>query len=115
MLLAPLGLFLVAAFFGLYMAFRIFAGSLAPWAASVLHLLLGASGLVLLAIGYVQGQLTTAAAIGFGILVVAALGGLTMGVIHLRKKLPPKGLVVVHAGAAVAGVATLAAVALNLI
>jgi hypothetical protein len=115
MLLAPLGLFVVAALFGLYMAFRVFAGAFAPWAASILHLLLGASGLVLLAVAYLQNQLATPAAIGFAILVLAALGGLAMGVFHLQKKLPPKGLVVVHAGAAVIGVGTLAASALNLI
>ena len=46
-----------------------------------------------------------------GLFVVAALGGFFLASKHMKKQLPPKGIVVVHALAAVAGFALLLAAA----
>ena len=45
------------------------------------------------------------------LLVIAALGGFFLGSFHLRKQLPPKAVVVIHALVAVVGFLLLAAVA----
>ena len=47
------------------------------------------------------------------ILVVAALGGFFLASQHLGQKLPPKGVVVLHAALAVVGVALLVSVVLG--
>ncbi len=70
---------------------------------SIPHALLGAAGLVhvLLAVAgdeggsLILGSLLT--------LVVAALGGFFLVSFHARKKLPPKGIVILHALLAVVG------------
>src|SRR5690606_41294882 len=81
-------------------------GRVAPWAVSLLHAGLGALGLSLLSLRLVQGQATQAVRVGFGLLLVAALGGFVLASFHLRKRVPPKAVVVVHAGAAVIGFLT---------
>ena len=42
-----------------------------------------------------------------GLLVLAALGGFYLASLHLRRTIPPKGVVFIHAGIAVAGFLTL--------
>lgn len=110
----PLGLFAVAAVIGVYMASRVFRGNMAPWAAGLLHALLAAAGLVLLAAGYLNGSLAQMAAIALGVLTLAALGGFFLGSFHLRKQVAPKAVVVIHALLAVTGFGLLAVAALGL-
>ncbi|WP_374012542.1 hypothetical protein [Pseudoxanthomonas koreensis] len=98
--------FAIAALGGFYLAAHVLRGRLAPWAVSLLHAGLGALGLALLIVLLVQGQATQAVLVGFGLLLVAALGGFVLASFHLRKRLPPKAVVVVHAGAAVIGFLT---------
>jgi hypothetical protein len=50
-----------------------------------------------------QGLAARPVLIGFGLLVLAAFGGFFLAAYHLRKKLPPKPVVVIHAGVAVVG------------
>jgi hypothetical protein len=107
MINTSIGLFLVAALFGLYMATRIFKGALPPWAAVILHGLLAASGLLVLLYALFTGVSNTVLIVAAGLLVVAALGGFVMFSFQLRKALPPKAIVVVHALAAVIGVVCL--------
>jgi len=102
-----LTLFVIAALFGLYLASRVFRGVLPPWPAVALHGLFAATGL--LALLYIvftasPGVALVAAAV---LLVVAALGGFFMLSVHLRKQPPPKAVVVIHALAAVLGVAAI--------
>jgi hypothetical protein len=111
----PLGLFAVAALIGIYMASRVFAGAMPPWAAGVVHALLAASGLVLLAVAYFNGGAPQMAAIALAVLVVAALGGFFLGSFHIRKQVAPKPVVVIHAAVAVIGFLILAAVAFGLV
>jgi hypothetical protein len=94
--------FAVAAVGGLIMATRIFQGKKAPWPLSIVHALLGATGLVLVLLNVINGtgSLLLAALI---ILAVAALGGFYLASFHAGGKLPPKAIVVIHALVAVSG------------
>jgi hypothetical protein len=107
MIATSIGLFLVAAVVGIYMAARIFGGNVPPWIAVILHGALAASGLLVLLYSLYTGPQPMALMIGAGLLVVAALGGFFMFSFQLRSQAPPKAVVVVHALAAVLGVVCL--------
>ena len=55
----------------------------------------------------VQGNAPAAVTTAFALLVVAALGGFFLASFHLRGRLPPVAVVVIHAGVAAAGVLAL--------
>jgi hypothetical protein len=95
--------FAVAAVGGLALASFVLRDKFAPWALSLLHAALGAVGLVLLIALLFQGSAPQGVLIAFILLLVAALGGFFLASFHLRKSLPPKAVVVIHAGVAVAG------------
>ncbi|MCG3142995.1 MAG: hypothetical protein HONDAALG_00301 [Gammaproteobacteria bacterium] len=99
--------FAIAAVGGVVLATRVLRDKFAPWALSLLHALLGAAGLVLLIGMLVQGNAPQKVLVGFGLMLVAALGGFFLASFHLRRRLPPKAVVVVHAGIAAAGFLTL--------
>lgn len=98
--------FVIAALGGLFLAVHVLRGKFAPWAVSLLHAGLGALGLVLLIVALLDGAASQPVLVGFVILLVAALGGFFLASFHLRKRLPPKAVVVVHAGAAAVGLLT---------
>ncbi|SDX71236.1 hypothetical protein [Nitrosomonas halophila] len=97
----------VAAVGGIFLASKIFSGQLAPWPVSIVHALLGATGLVMLIMmvlgGAAEGRLSAA----LGLLVVAALGGFYLASLHAKGTVAPKNVVIIHAGVAVAGFLTL--------
>lgn len=95
--------FALAALGGLYLAGHVLRYQFAPWAISLLHAGLGALGLILLIAAMVQDSASQTVVVGFVILLVAALGGFFLASFHLRKKLPPKAVVMIHAGVAVIG------------
>lgn len=97
----------IAASGGLVLASNVLRDRFAPWALSVVHALFGATGLVLLIVLLLQGSAPQQLLIGFVLLLVAALGGFFLASFHIRRKLPPKPVVVIHAGVAVAGFLTL--------
>ena len=102
--------FAIGAVGGLIMATRVLRGQFAPWALSLLHAALGATGLVLTAL-VVLGKTADVASIvpiALLILVVAALGGFFLASFHARKQLPPRAVVFIHAGVAVIGFLCLA-------
>ncbi|MBN8793797.1 MAG: hypothetical protein J0I01_16355 [Stenotrophomonas nitritireducens] len=103
MLAYALIVFAVAAIGGLVLAAHVLRGKFAPWALSLLHAVLGATGLVLLVVLMVQGAASRPVMTGLAILLLAALGGFFLASFHLRRKLPPKAVVAIHAGVAVAG------------
>ena len=107
MLTYALIVFAIAAVGGLVLASSVLRGKLAPWAISVLHALLGASGLVLLILTVLQGAAPARVSAALGLLVVAALGGFYLASLHLRGTVALKAVVFVHAGVAVAGSLTL--------
>ena len=110
-------IFAIGALGGLVLANSVLRGRLAPWALSLLHAALGATGLVLTAI-VVLGDNTGVASIvpiALLVLVVAALGGFYLASYHARKQLPPGSVVLIHAGVAVVGFLLLAGGVFNLI
>lgn len=107
MLTYALIVFAVAAVGGLILASSVLRGRLAPWALSIAHALLGATGLVLLIVTVLQGATAGRVTAALGLLVIAALGGFYLASIHLRGKVAPKAVVFIHAGIAVAGFLTL--------
>jgi len=109
--------FAIAALGGLVMANSVLRGRLAPWAISVLHAALGATGLALTALVVLDksGNAPSIASTALIVLVVAALGGFYLASIHARKVVAPKGVVFLHAGLAVIGFLLLAGGAFALI
>lgn len=107
MLTYALIIFAVAALGGLVLASSVLRGKMAPWAISILHALLGATGLVFLILVVLQGAAPGRVTAALGILVLAALGGFYLASIHLRKQVAPKAVVFVHAGIAITGFLTL--------
>lgn len=104
---SALAVFGIAALGGLVMAARIWQGQFAPWALSLLHAALGATGLVLVALLMLRGTGAQTLAIAFTLLLIAALGGFFLASFHLRQKMPPRVIVAVHAAVAIAGFLTL--------
>ena len=100
-------IFAIGAVGGLVLASSVLRGRLAPWALSLLHAALGAAGLVLLIVILLQGPAPQRILIAFVLLLIAALGGFFLASFHLRRKLPPAAIVLVHAAVAVAGFLTL--------
>ena len=100
-------IFALAAVGGLVLASHVLRGRLAPRALSLAHALLGAVGLVTLVIMLMEGDAGQRLIAAFALLLVAALGGFFLASFHLRGKLAPKGVVVLHAGLAVIGFLTL--------
>lgn len=98
-------IFAIGAVGGLILASSVLRGRLAPWALSLLHAALGATGLVLTGIVVLLGTESVAGIVPIAllILIIAALGGFYLASYHARKASPPRGVVFVHAGAAVTG------------
>lgn len=107
MLMYALIVFGVAALGGLFLASFVLRGKFAPWIVSLLHMALGATGLVLLILGVVNGEGAGRATAALGILVIAALGGFYLASIHAKKNIPTRSVVFLHAGLAVVGFLTL--------
>ena len=103
MLTYALIVFAIAAVGGLVLASSVLRGKFAPWAISLLHALLGATGLVLLLLEVVQGTAASRVLAALAFLVIAALGGFYLAALHAKKTIAPKGVVVLHAGLAVTG------------
>jgi hypothetical protein len=97
----------IAAVGGIVLATKIFSGQLAPWPLSIVHALLGATGLVMLIMLVLEGSGDTRLTAALGLLVVAALGGFYLASIHVKGNVAPKNVVIIHAGVAVAGFLTL--------
>ena len=88
MLTYALIVFAIAAVGGLVLASSVLRGKLAPWAISILHALLGATGLVLLLLEVVRGSGATRALAALVLLGIAALGGFYLAsTLGLAKKL----------------------------
>ena len=104
--------FAIGAVGGLILAGHVLTGRFAPWALSIGHALLGATGIGLLITVVLQGAAPARVTAALGLLVVAALGGFFLASFHYRKQIPPKAFVLAHAGVAVAGFLTLLSVVL---
>ncbi|MEX2523610.1 MAG: hypothetical protein WD750_01515 [Gammaproteobacteria bacterium] len=107
MITAAIILFLLGAAGGLAMTIMSFRGKTIPWLLAIGHGVLGAAGLFLLLVAVIRGTGGQVATIAFVILLAAALGGFYLVSFHIRKQTHPRGVIVVHALVAVAGVLTL--------
>lgn len=114
MLVYAVIVFAVAALGGLIMAASVLRSQLAPWALSLIHAGLGASGLILVLLAVIGGAGRNAG-IALVILFVAALGGFFLASFHLRGRPGPKPIVLIHACVAVIGFLLLAATAFRLV
>ena len=106
--------FAVTAILGLIMAASVLRGSLAPWALSLVHAALGATGLVLVLLAVFNGS-GGLILVSLVTLLVAALGGFYLAFLHLQKQVAPSGIVLAHAGLAVAGFLMLAGTVFNIL
>ena len=109
--------FAVGALGGLVLANSVLRGKLASWPLSLLHMALGATGLVLTALVVLGGGTNVPGMVPIAllILVVAALGGFYLASYHVRQTSPASAVVVIHAGLAVIGFLLLCAATFNLI
>ena len=117
MLNIALIVFAIGAVGGLVLASSVLRDRLAPWGLSILHMLLGATGLVLTALVVLgrSSDVPKIAPIALLILVVAALAGFYLASIHVKKEVAPKGAVLTHAAIAVIGFLLLLGGALHFI
>lgn len=97
----------IAAVGGVVLAMKVFSGQLAPWPLSIVHALLGATGLIMLIMLVLEGSGDSRLTAALGLLVVAALGGFYLASLHVKGNVAPKNVVLIHAGVAVAGFLTL--------
>ena len=109
--------FAVGALGGLVLANSVLRGKLASWPLSLLHMALGATGLVLTALVVLGGGTNVPGMVPIAllILVVAALGGFYLASYHVRQTSPASAVVVIHAGLAVIGFLLLCAATFSLI
>lgn len=112
MLLYALLVFLVAACGGLVLASFVLRGKLAPWAVSLLHALLGATGLVLLIAALVVEGAGPLPLLALGIFLLTAGFGFYLASLHYGKRVALKRVVLAHAGLAVCGALVLLAAVL---
>jgi hypothetical protein len=96
-----LGLFVVAAVTGLFLATQHFRGKALSLGAALVHGLFAASGLGALGWALAKTGLAGGPALAAGIFLVAALGGFYLFAAHLRGRRLPSPVVVIHALAAV--------------
>ncbi|MBV2208417.1 MAG: hypothetical protein KUL77_02495 [Thermomonas sp.] len=97
----------VGALGGLVLASFVLRGRLAPWLVSVLHALLGASGLSLVILGIINAEGGKLAWLALCVLLLAAGFGFYLATIHYGKQIAFKRVVLTHAGLAVTGVCLL--------
>ena len=104
MLLYALIVFLLTACGGLVLASFVLRGKLAPWAVSLLHALLGASGLLLLGAAILTAdRIGTLPLVALGVFVITACCGFYLASVHYGKRVAIKRVVLTHAGFAITG------------
>ena len=99
---------------GLFLASKVLTGKLAPWSVSLIHALLGATGLLMLIMMIVNEGGSDRILTGLALLLVAAVGGFYLANQHVQGNVASSKVVLIHVGVAVAGFLTLAGLALGL-
>ena len=103
MLLYALIVFLVGACGGLVLASFVLRGKLAPWAVSLLHAMLGATGILLLATAILMDNLGKLPIIALCVFLVTAGFGFSLASMHYGKRVAMKRVVLTHASFAITG------------
>ena len=101
MLFSSVILFAVAALGGLVLGVLGLRQRDLPMWLSLIHGLVAAAGLITLIIGVMQGNAGLLPIYALILFLITALGGFVLFSYHLRRKRHPKGLIVIHALAAV--------------
>ncbi|MFD2445478.1 hypothetical protein ACFSO7_16060 [Bacillus sp. CGMCC 1.16607] len=101
MLISSVVLFAVAALGGMVLGVLGLRQRDLPMGLSIIHGVVAASGLICLILAVVQGGVGVLPLIALILFIIAALGGFVLFSYHLRRKPHPKGLIVIHALAAV--------------
>ena len=101
MLVSSVILFAVAALGGLVLGVLGLRQRNLPMPLSLLHGAVAAAGLITLILGVLQGNAGLLPTISLILFLIAALGGFVLFSFHVRRKPHPKGLIVIHALAAV--------------
>ena len=101
MLIISAILFAVAALGGLVLGVLGLRQRDLPMWLSVIHGVVAAAGLIILILGVIAGNTGALPIISLVLFVIVALGGFVLFSYHLRRKPHPKGLIVIHALAAV--------------
>lgn len=112
MLLYALIVFLVGACGGLVLASFVLRGKLAPWAVSLLHAMLGATGILLLATAILMDNLGKLPIIALCVFLVTAGFGFYLASMHYGKRVAMKRVVLTHASFAITGALLLLAAVL---
>ncbi len=100
-------LFAIVAAEGVVLALHVLFGKFAPWSMSLMHGLLGGIGVSYLVYTILSGPTPPLLVLVFTFFLCAAPLGVFLATFHLRRKLPPKVLVFIHAGFAVSAFVTL--------
>lgn len=103
MLLYALIVFLVGACGGLVLASFVLRGKLAPWAVSLLHAMLGATGIILLTTAILMDNLGKLPIIALCVFLVTAGFGFYLASMHYGKRVAMKRVVLTHASFAITG------------
>lgn len=112
MLLYALIVFLVGACGGLVLASFVLRGKLAPWAVSLLHAMLGATGIILLTTAILLDKVGKLPVIALCVFVVTACFGFYLASMHYGKRVAMKRVVLTHASFAITGALLLIAAVL---
>ena len=102
-MLYALIVFLVGACGGLVLASFVLRGKLAPWAVSLLHAMLGATGILLLATAILMDNLGKLPIIALCVFLVTAGFGFYLASMHYGKRVAMKRVVLTHASFAITG------------
>jgi hypothetical protein len=101
-------LFALAAVFGLIVLLKVLKGEATPKPAVFIHGLIAASALALV-LYYVVTHAEKSPMASLVVFLIAALGGFFMFFMDMSKRPVPKGVALIHAGAAVVGLVLLIA------
>ena len=99
--------FLVGACGGLVLASFVLRGRFAPWAVSLLHALLGATGIALLVVAVMMDSLVALPLVALGLFLITAMLGFFLASLHFDQKVAMKKYVLTHASFAVTSVIVL--------
>jgi hypothetical protein len=102
MLTGAIILFVLAAIFGLIIITKVFQNTPRPMGAILAHGAIAATGLILVLV-YVVKNAEKSPVASLVVFAIAAVGGFIMFGMDMSKKPVPKGLAVIHAGAAAIG------------
>ncbi len=114
MIIVAIVVFATVASGGVVLAAHVLRNELAPWMLSMGHALLGATGISILGYVLARVRMDNTVMVSLSLFVIAAMGGFTLASYHMRRRLPPRGAVILHATMAVSAFLVLISLVLRL-